>query len=135
MQSLKTKKLKVCIVEDEAMIQEMYKDKLKQEGFLVVTANDGEEGFELIKQEHPDIILADIMMPNQDGIALMGNLKKDPSLSKIPVIILTNLDDSETADRTADFNVAFYLVKAQYSPSDVANVVKEVLDSQHKMIV
>ena len=131
---LETEKIKVCIVEDEIMIQQMYKDKFQQEGFLVITASDGKEGFRLIKNEEPDIILADIMMPNQDGIGLMKELKKEPSLSKIPVIVLTNLDNSETAEKTADFNVDFYLVKSQHSPSDVVNIVKEVLDSRHMIV-
>jgi DNA-binding response OmpR family regulator len=129
-----TEKIKVCIVEDEEMIRQMYKDKFQHEGFLVITANDGEEGFRLIKDEKPDIILADIMMPNQDGIGLMKQLKQEPSLSKIPVIVLTNLDDNETAEKTADFNVDFYLVKSQHSPSDVVNLVKEVLDSRHIIV-
>jgi DNA-binding response OmpR family regulator len=128
-----TEKLKVCLVEDEPLIQEMYKDKLKQEGFLVATADDGEQGLALIKQENPDIVLADIMMPNKDGIFLMESMKQDPALSKIPIVILTNLDDSETAERTSKFDADFYLIKSQYSPSDVVNIVKEILSGQHKM--
>lgn len=128
-------KLKACIVEDEALIQEMYKDKLHQEGFLVVTANDGQEGIEVIKQEKPDIILADLMMPNKDGFELMQNLKEDPALAKIPVIILTNLDNSEAAEKSSEFNADFYLVKSQYSPSDVVNIVKEILSAQHKILI
>lgn len=131
--SFPSQKFTVCIVEDEALILEMYKAKLEQEGYSVITAEDGEQGLSLLKQHRPDIALIDLMMPNKDGFELMKALKADKELSKIPIIILTNLDDAETADKTADFNAAFYLIKAQYSPSDVANIVREVLDSQHAM--
>lgn len=127
-------KLKVCIVEDEPLIQEMYKDKFEHDGFDVSTASDGEEGLGVIKKEKPDIILTDLMMPNQDGISMMKRLRQDPSFSKTPVVILTNLDNSETAEKTSDFNAAFYLVKSRYSPSEVANIVKEILASQYKIM-
>lgn len=126
-----SQKFTVCIVEDEALISEMYKTKLEQEGYLVVTAEDGEQGLKLLKQHKPDIALIDLMMPHKNGFELMKELKADSELSKIPIIILTNLDDAETADKTADFDAAFYLIKSQYSPSDVVNIVREVLDSQH----
>lgn len=128
-----SQKFTVCIVEDEALISEMYKTKLEQEDYLVITAEDGEQGLKLLKQYKPDIALIDLMMPNKDGFELMKELKADSELSKIPIIILTNLDDAETADKTANFDAAFYLIKSQYSPSDVVNIVREVLDSQHAM--
>ncbi|MEA2007412.1 MAG: response regulator [Patescibacteria group bacterium] len=128
-----SQKFTVCIVEDEALISEMYKTKLQQEGYEVILADDGEKGLTLIKQEKPDIALIDLMMPHKDGFSLMKSLKEDSVLSKIPIIILTNLDDAETADKTADFDAAFYLIKSQYSPTDVVNIVGEVLDSGHAM--
>lgn len=128
-----SQKFTVCIVEDEELISEMYKAKLEQEGYQVLLADDGEKGLALIKESKPDIALIDLMMPNKDGFSLMKSLKEDPSLSKIPIIILTNLDDAETAEKTADFDAAFYLIKSQYSPTDVVNIVGEVLDSGHAM--
>lgn len=121
----------VCIVEDEDMIAEMYRVKLEEENFQVFTASDGEKGFEVIKRVKPDIALIDIMMPNKDGISLIKNIREDPSISRTPVIILTNLDNSEVVKRTYDLDVDFYLIKSQYQPSDVVKIVKEVLDSKH----
>lgn len=125
------KMLKACVVEDEEMISEMYKAKLEEENFEVYVASDGEEGLALIKKVKPDIALVDVMMPNKDGISLIQEMRKDPDVGRTPVIILTNLDNSETVEKTYDLDVAFYLVKSQYQPSDVARIVKEVLSSKH----
>jgi DNA-binding response OmpR family regulator len=80
-------KFTVCIVEDEALISEMYKAKLEQEGYRVLIADDGEKGLALIKENKPDIALIDLMMPHKDGFGLMKSLKEDNDLSKIPIII------------------------------------------------
>lgn len=125
------RKLKVCVVEDEAMISEIYRAKLEEEDYQVFTAQDGEKGFEVIKRSEPDIALIDIMMPNKDGIKLIKQLRKDKDLANLPVIILTNNDDQKTVEKTYDLDVAFYLIKSQYQPSDVTRIVKEVLDSKH----
>lgn len=122
---------KVCIIEDEELISEMYKAKLEEEGMKVHTAEDGEKGLELIKEVQPDIALIDVIMPNKGGIELIQDIRKDASISRIPVIILTNLDNTETVEKTYELDVAFYLVKSQYQPSDVARIVKEVLSSNH----
>lgn len=125
------KKLKVCIIEDEEMISEMYQAKLEEQNYQVDVASNGEKGFKLIKRIKPDIILTDIMMPEKDGIDLARDIRKSPEISRTPIIFLTNVDDSETVEKTYDLDIDFYLVKSQYQPSDVARIIKEVLDSKH----
>lgn len=121
------KKQKVCIVEDDPAIQEMYKFKLLQEGYEIFVANDGEEGYEVIARERPDVALIDIGMPKMNGIELMKKLYDDPELSKIPVVVLTNYDDESVVNQTKGLQSRFYLVKALFTPSGVARIVKEVL--------
>ena len=125
------RKLKVCVVEDEEMISEMYRAKLEEDDYQVFTADDGEKGYEVIKRSNPDIALIDIMMPNKDGINLIKQLRKEKDFAGLPVIILTNNDEQKTVEKTYDLDVAFYLIKSQYQPSDVSRIVKEVLDSKH----
>lgn len=125
------RKLRVCVVEDEDMISEMYRAKLEEDDYQVFTAEDGVKGYEVIKRSNPDIALIDIMMPNKDGINLIKQLRKDPEFAALPVIILTNNDEQKTVEKTFDLEVAFYLIKSQYQPSDVSRIVKEVLDSKH----
>ena len=121
---------KVCIVEDEPMIQEIYKIKLEEEGFRVIVANDGEEGFELIKKELPDIALVDVSMPKIDGITLIEMLQKDESLLKTPIIVTSNVNDENTLKKAGELNVKFYLVKSLFTPKDVVRIVREALESK-----
>lgn len=121
---------KVCIVEDEPMIQEIYKIKLEEEGFQVITANDGEEGFELIKKELPDIALVDVSMPKIDGITLIRMLQKDEVLLKIPIIVTSNVNDENTLKKAGELDVKFYLVKSLFTPKDVVQIVREALESK-----
>jgi CheY-like chemotaxis protein len=121
---------KVCIVEDEPMIQEIYKIKLEEEGFRVIVANDGEEGFELIKKELPDIALVDVSMPKIDGITLIEMLQKDESLLKIPIIVTSNVNDENTLKKAGKLDVKFYLVKSLFTPKDVVRIVREALESK-----
>lgn len=117
---------KVCIVEDDAFIQEIYKTELEKNGFKVIIAPDGETGLELIKKEMPAIALVDIMMPKINGLELLKALKKDEQLSKIPVIMLTNLSDEKSVNEAED--ASYYLVKSNFNPNDVVRIVREVLN-------
>ncbi|HBQ21306.1 MAG: hypothetical protein A2Z91_06090 [Deltaproteobacteria bacterium GWA2_38_16] len=78
----------VLIVDDEQDLVMMIKIKLESEGFRVIEAYDGEEALEKVK-EKPDLILLDIMMPKMDGLQVCAKLKKDPTMQKIPIIMVT----------------------------------------------
>ena len=98
-----------------------------QKGFNVVTASDGEEGLVLIKKEQPDLILLDIMMPKKGGISVLEDLEKDGNSYKLPVIILSNVSDDETATKVVEFSTHFYVVKALTSPKKIVGLIKEAL--------
>jgi DNA-binding NtrC family response regulator len=123
------KKIKICIVDDDPNIREIYGIKLAQRGFAVITAKDGEEGLEVIKSQHPDIALVDITMPKRNGLELIKSLQEDKSFPKIPIIILTNQDDSETVKKASKLETYFYIVKALATPQKVADTVEEVLQN------
>jgi DNA-binding response OmpR family regulator len=79
----------VLIVEDEETLARNLADKLRSEGFTVSTAGDGEEGLEKVRQEHPDLIVLDIMLPRLDGLSLCRIVRRDLSTAHIPIIMLT----------------------------------------------
>lgn len=118
---------KICIIDDEPLILEMYKIKLAEEGYEVVTACDGAKGFAAIKKEKPDLALVDLVMPNEDGLSLMKRIKSDPETSATPVIVLTNLDDAQTRKKACELGALFYLVKPHFMPSQLVKIVNEVL--------
>ncbi len=80
---------KVLIVEDEETLARTLAEKLKDEGYNVLTAGDGEEGLDKLRADHPDLVVLDIMLPKLDGLSLCRIVRRDPAMSHIPIIMLT----------------------------------------------
>jgi len=123
-------KYKICIVEDDPMIREIYQESLKSNGYTVLTANDGEEGLAVIKKHKPDVAIIDIMMPKKDGISLIKEMQQDQELAKVAVIVATNRSDEETIKEIGKLQTKFYLEKALFKPMEVVEFVREVLHNK-----
>ncbi len=120
-------KKKVCIIDDDANLREIYLMKFNQEGFDVSLAVDGEEGMKSIREKRPDIILLDLQMPVKNGVEVLQELAADSELSTIPVIILTNIDNEDAFREVGKFETRFYLIKSLTTPQKAVDYVKEVL--------
>ena len=120
---------KVLIVDDERIILEMYAVKLKKFGYQVFTAELAINGLEIVEKEKPDVVLVDIVMPTKDGFWLLESIKKhqDKSISQIPVIMLTNLDDSDSRLKCCQLGCLYYLVKPQHTPLQLSQLIKDVV--------
>lgn len=121
------KKIRIGLVEDDSFLANMYETKLNLEGFEVKKALDGQEGIEMIKQEKPDVILLDILLPKMDGWEVLNALKKEESVKDIPVILLTNLGQEEDVKKGLELGAVDYLIKAHFVPQEVIEKIKEVL--------
>ncbi len=121
--------IKALIIEDDEFLSDMYKTKFSQEGFEVFTASDGVEALEKLsaKEIEPDVILLDVVMPKMDGIEVLEKLKSDDNLKSIPVIMLTNLGQQEEIEKALSVGAKDYLVKANYTPSEVVRKVKDII--------
>lgn len=117
----------VLLIEDEEMLANMYETKFKNEGYKIRKALDGETGLKLAQEEKPDIILLDIIMPKLDGFSVLKKLKEDGKLKNVPVVLLTNLGQDEDINKGQSLGVAGYLVKANLTPAEVVEKVKEYL--------
>ena len=115
----------ICLIDDDEMILEMYEKKFKLAKFKVFTANNGKQGFELIKQKNPDLIISDLVMPSGDGFELLEKLKQEKKTKNIPVIVLTNLTFDK--DKALKLGVIDYLVKSDNTPSEVIKKIKIAL--------
>lgn len=122
-------KRKVCIIEDDQDVRDIYVMKFTKEGFSVSSAENGEIGMKVIREVRPDIILLDVQMPVKDGIEVLRELQADPDtgLAKIPVVMLTNVDDEETIKQIGKFDTRFYLIKSLTTPQKAVDYVREVL--------
>lgn len=120
-------KIKIAIIEDDIAIVQMYRTKFELEGYEVETAADGASGIKLIQDSKPEIVLLDLMMPGMGGIDMLASLKKDPSLKDTKVIVLTNMGDTETANKVYKLGATDFIVKADMTPRQVSEKVKKVL--------
>jgi len=118
---------KILVIEDEATLQKALVEILEQSGYQVNSALDGEKGWEIAKEEIPDLILLDIILPKMDGFDVLKSLKGDPKTEGIPVIILTNLGDITNIQKALELGANTYLVKADFHLDDVLKKVEETL--------
>ena len=122
-------KKKIMIVEDDAFVMDIYHTKLTQEGFEVISAGNGVEGLEKLKDDNniPNLILLDILMPYMDGLEMLAEIKKDDRLKDIPVILLTNLSQKDDVDRGLGLGANDYLIKSHFTPSEVLEKISQYL--------
>lgn len=121
-------KQKVLLIEDDQMIREIYTYALEKAGLNVLSAKDGEEGIELIKNNlDGKLILLDVIMPKMNGVEVLKNLQSDLASHKIPVVLLSNLTDDKIIDESMDLGIYGYLIKAQFSPTQLVDEVKKIL--------
>lgn len=120
-------KFQILIVEDEAEAIEFVRVVLEREGYKVLSADNGVRGLEVMKQEKPDLVLLDLMMPNFNGWDVYRAIKADNGLAKIPVIVLTAKPqgiDKEFGLQEA--NVDDYIIKP-FHPRDLLKSIERVL--------
>jgi DNA-binding response OmpR family regulator len=118
---------KIAIIEDDQAIAQMYRIKFETEGYEVETAGNGRLGLELAEKMQPDIILLDLMMPEMNGDEMLTKLRKTTWGKNIKVIILTNMGEQEAPDSVKHQNVRRFIVKAEMTPRQVAEMVKAEL--------
>lgn len=118
---------KIAIIEDDQVINQMYRMKFEAAGFDVSAASDGEAGIALVEKFKPDIILLDLQMPRMGGAEALEHIRARDDSKKTPVIILTNLGAEEAPKNLHSLGIHSYIVKAELTPSQVVARVKEAL--------
>ena len=118
---------KIAIIEDDPVISQMYRMKFEADGFEVSLANNGERGVALVEAITPDMILMDLQMPEMGGAEALGLIRKTEKGKDIPVIILTNLGEEESPKEIRALGIHSYIVKAELTPRQVVQRVKEAL--------
>ena len=117
----------ILIIEDDKFLRELIAQKLIKEGYEISEAVDGEEGLKKIKEEKPDLVLLDLILPEIDGFEVLTRIKEDPALSLIPVIILSNLGQKEDVERGLKIGAVDYLIKAHFTPGEIIEKIKNAL--------
>jgi CheY-like chemotaxis protein len=114
----------VLVVEDEFGIAELFGALLTEEGYRVVTAMNGKRGLETLVEERPDMVFMDYMMPVMDGSAMLAAMQADPSLRKIPVVMISSMPEAAVAERCSGY-VTF--MRKPFRIIEVVEMVRRVL--------
>jgi DNA-binding response OmpR family regulator len=123
-----TKKI-ILVVEDDTNVQKIYKSLLSKEGYEVSITDTVDKAYDLLSKTKVDLILLDIMLPGgKNGYDFLEIVQKDELLRKIPVIVLSNLDQDKNV--STNMGVISWMVKANVSSQDVVTIVNQVLNDR-----
>ncbi|OHA66811.1 MAG: hypothetical protein A3E07_01310 [Candidatus Wildermuthbacteria bacterium RIFCSPHIGHO2_12_FULL_45_9] len=121
---------KILIVEDEDLLIEMYEDVFERAGFEVFLATTPQEALEQTKRARPDLILLDILLPQESGITFL-KLKQDvPELASIPVLAFSNFDDPAMKAQARQYGAEDYLIKTNYTPEELLARVRQYIHTE-----
>jgi CheY-like chemotaxis protein len=118
---------RILIVDDNAMLANLYRGTLAAAGFAVDVANDGEAGLAAARKTPPDLVLLDMMMPRMNGIDVLTALRGDPLFSGLPVIVFSNSYTPERMTQLWNAGATQILVKASTTPNVILEAVRTAL--------
>lgn len=121
-------KERILLVEDYGPIAEAIKNILEMNGYRVSTASDGVEALELMESLDPDLIVADILMPEMDGYAFLEEVQKNSEWCSVPFIFLTSMAEREDVQKGRDLGAARYITKP-FEPEDLLEAARAELDA------
>jgi CheY-like chemotaxis protein len=126
---METEPRRVLLADDSKFLRAAHELFLKKDGFLVIKASDGEEALQLTRQEHPDVVVLDLLMPKLGGVEVLKALKQDPGTAGIPVIILSGLSQKNEQSLT-EAGAAAYMEKSTHGPDALPGFVRRVLQGK-----
>jgi CheY-like chemotaxis protein len=118
---------RILLVEDDRFLRKAAETTLKQQGYTVITAADGEEALRVARSAPLDLVLLDVIMPKLNGFQVLDALKKDPTTAHIPVIILSNLGQDRDVQQAMEAGATAYFIKADLSLQALVQRVEEAL--------
>ncbi|HSX27470.1 MAG TPA: response regulator [Patescibacteria group bacterium] len=118
---------KIAIIEDDQTLAQMYQMKLEKAGYECKIAIDGQQGLDLIKSFKPDLVLLDLMLPQVSGDKVLETMRANDWGRNVRVIVMTNVSENEAPDKLKKLDVLRYIVKALYTPSQVLEIINQVL--------
>lgn len=118
---------KIVIVEDDQAVREMYELKFAQSEFWVKTADNGLNGFKLIKKFQPDLLFMDITLPLMNGIETLEKLLRLDNFKRPKIVISSNLNETHARKQLEHLDIDHFLIKAEYTPSEVLQLASRML--------
>lgn len=123
---------KILVVDDDADTREMYAEVFREDGFEVLTAHDGTEGFDLATRERPDIIFTGIIMPRMDGFQMVENLRKNAGTADIPVMISSHLGRKEDQLKAREIGIDDFIILGFVPPREVVRIAHSRIEGRRE---
>ncbi len=122
------RKPNILVIQDDALLNNLLIERLALEGVNVVTCQDGKEGFALMRKLHPNLVVLGLILPSLSGIEVLVKMRRDATLKRIPVLILSYLRRNENIQQTKSFGVCDYLVKSDYTLDEIVEAILRNID-------
>ena len=123
----------VLVVDDDILLRRIIGERLEKEGFEVRSSADAAGAFDLIKQKKPNLILLDLVLPGIGGLEMLKQLKGSSENKNIPVVVLSNLGQKEEMDSAVSSGAIDYLLKTNFTPTEIVQRVKKILEENNKL--
>jgi len=123
---------KILLIEDDPFLSDIYTAKLKDAGFEVEVMTEGDAVISKITEKKPDLVLLDIVLPHLDGWEVLKQIKETSSLKDLKVIILSNLGQKSEVEKGLNLGAVKYLIKAHYTPTEIAEEIKKIINLNDK---
>lgn len=118
---------RILLVEDDPFLIDIYSQKLTKAGFKVEVAQNGKSALQSLQKRKPQLVILDIVLPGIEGWEILRRIKKDRSLAKLKVVVLSNLGQKEEVEKGLKLGAVKYLIKAHYTPSEVVKEIEKVI--------
>jgi len=120
----------ILIVDDEPIIRQLFKTVLEHQGHTILTASNGREALEILREQVPDLVLLDLMMPQMDGISFLRHIRRHDDWAAIPVVIMSAVSDKRQISDAGSLGVRDYVLKAGFSMPLLRNRISKYLDPE-----
>ncbi len=123
---------KILIAEDDTFLANAYRVKLTKAGYEVKLVNDGQEAINALEKFIPDLIILDVIMPIKDGFMTLEEIKANPKLKHIPVIVASNLGQKEDSEKALSLGAVDFIIKSDFHLEDLITKIEMILKSSNK---
>ncbi len=118
---------KILLIEDDPFLSSLLGNRLKKEGFDLISSKSGNEAVKSLKASAADLVLLDLILPEKSGFEVVEDIKSDPQVAKTPVMIISNLGQEMDIEKAKDLGAMDYVVKAKISIDDLVKKIKDFL--------
>ncbi len=121
---------KVLVIEDDPFLSRLLINRLKKAGVGVLHALDGEQGLGMLREDKPNLVLLDLILPKKSGFEVLEEIRTDPSIQDVPIIIISNLGQDGDVKRGKELGAVEYFIKAKTSIDGLIERVSQVLAAE-----